>query len=55
MHPQGAYEILDYGHTRLSKPDPMSDALWSLLRQCWALIPAERPTMEAVAAMLFAM
>ena len=27
---------------------PMSDEVWSITRQCWAIDPANRPTMPAV-------
>jgi len=31
-----------------SPKNRISDDLWNLMRRCWAIVPDERPTMEAI-------
>ena len=37
---------------RPKKPDAFPDAVWSVVRQCWAQDPRERPSITAVTAQL---
>jgi hypothetical protein len=47
----GIQQVIERGHGALlghSKPPGLSGALWAILRRCWEINPADRPTMQAV-------
>lgn len=55
---RGLQKIMERGHLEIlgnAKPPQMSEALWDLLRRCWSVNPASRPTMMEVVAELSAL
>jgi hypothetical protein len=46
IYSQGLERILEQGD--LQKPNKMGQKTWALLRECWALDPLKRPTMDQV-------
>jgi hypothetical protein len=51
-------QIVNHGHDSIFgglKPDLMSNGLWEVVRMCWAVDPARRPSMEEVDGMLVKM
>lgn len=51
VYPRDVQRITERGHGGLlagSKPEGLSDAVWTVLNRCWAIQPVHRPTMRAV-------
>jgi hypothetical protein len=48
---KGLVQIISHGHDGIFgewKPDAISNDLWDVVRMCWAVDPAQRPSMEEV-------
>lgn len=50
---KGVSQIMGIGHIGMfSKPEEMSSSLWDIIRGCWSIDPAQRPSMAEVVAMM---
>jgi hypothetical protein len=52
---KGLVQIINHGQDGIFgelKPDAMSNDLWEVVRRCWAVDPAQRPSMAEVDGML---